>query len=67
MQSMTKVTCAGPVEWHAANTNSFYWDFQLLGIDFMSPFSSSSGYLYILIVVDYMSKWVEAVACKTSD
>ena len=35
-----------------------YW-----GIDFMSTFPSSFGYLYILIVVDYVSKWVEVVPC----
>jgi hypothetical protein len=37
------------------------------GIDFMEPFPNSFGYLYILVVVDYVSKWVEAVACKTND
>jgi hypothetical protein len=30
-------------------------------------FPNSYGYLYILVVVDYMSKWVKAVACKTND
>ena len=40
--------------------------FDVWGIDFMGPFSNSFGYLYIL-VVDYVSKWVEAVACKTND
>jgi hypothetical protein len=37
------------------------------GIDFMGPFPTSFGYLYILVAVDYMSKWVEAAACKTND
>jgi transposase-like protein len=33
----------------------------------MRHFPNSFGYLYIFIVVDYVSKWVEAVACKTND
>ena len=35
--------------------------FDVWGIDFMGPFPSSLGYLYILVRVDYVSKWVEAV------
>jgi hypothetical protein len=41
--------------------------FDVWGIDFMGPFPLSFGYLYILVAVNYMSKWVEAVACKTND
>ena len=41
--------------------------FNVWGIDFMGPFPNSFGNLYILVVVDYVSKWVEAVACKTND
>ncbi|RDY12770.1 gag-pol, partial [Mucuna pruriens] len=33
----------------------------------MGPFPVSNGYSYILLVVDYMSRWVEAVATKTND
>ncbi|GJV16690.1 reverse transcriptase domain-containing protein [Tanacetum coccineum] len=36
--------------------------FDMWGIDFMGPFSSSRGNKYILMVVDYLSKWVEAKA-----
>ncbi|CAN6697969.1 unnamed protein product [Malus baccata var. baccata] len=35
--------------------------------DFMGPFPSSNGFLYILLAVDYVSKWVEAKATKTND
>ena len=35
--------------------------------DFMDPLPISHGYQYILVVVDYVSKWIEAVACKTND
>uniref|UniRef100_A0A2N9EZX6 RNA-directed DNA polymerase n=1 Tax=Fagus sylvatica TaxID=28930 RepID=A0A2N9EZX6_FAGSY len=38
-----------------------------LAVDFMGPFPPSFGYLYILVAVDYVSKWVEAVACKNND
>ncbi|RVW89424.1 Gag-Pol polyprotein [Vitis vinifera] len=37
------------------------------GLDFMGPFPPSFGNLYILVGVDYVSKWVEAVACKSND
>ena len=33
----------------------------------MGPFLNSYDNLYILVTVDYVSKWVEAVACKTND
>ena len=41
--------------------------FDVWGIDFMGPFPNSFGNLYILVAVDYVSKWVEASACKTND
>jgi hypothetical protein len=41
--------------------------FDVWGIDFMGPFPNSFGYLYILVGVDYASKWVEAVPSKTND
>ena len=37
--------------------------FYVWGLDFMGPFPSSFGNLYILLAVDYVSKWVEAIAC----
>ena len=33
----------------------------------MGPFPSSSGNLYILLAVDYVSKWVEAIASPRND
>jgi hypothetical protein len=41
--------------------------FDVWGIDFMGPFPLSFGDLYILVAVDYVSKWVEAVPYKTND
>ena len=41
--------------------------FDVWGIDFMGPFLSSLGNLYILLVVDYVSKWVEATTCPKYD
>ena len=41
--------------------------FYCWGIDFMGPFPPSCGYLYILLSVDYVSKWVEAIPTITND
>ncbi|WJZ96790.1 hypothetical protein VitviT2T_015438 [Vitis vinifera] len=41
--------------------------FDVWGIDFMGPFPMSFGNSYILVEVDYVSKWVEAIPCKHND
>ena len=41
--------------------------FDVWGIDFMGSFPASFGYVYILVGVDYVSKWVEAVPCRAAD
>nr|GEW72631.1 reverse transcriptase domain-containing protein [Tanacetum cinerariifolium] len=41
--------------------------FDVWGIDFMGPFPSSRGNKYILMAVDYFSKWVDAKALLTND
>ncbi|GKE24151.1 reverse transcriptase domain-containing protein [Tanacetum coccineum] len=55
----------------------FYWPtiyrdahdmiFDVWGIDFMGPFLYSRGNKYILVAVDYLSKWVEVKALPTND
>ncbi|GJT69748.1 reverse transcriptase domain-containing protein [Tanacetum coccineum] len=40
--------------------------FDLWGIDFMGPFPSSRGNKYILVAVDYLSKWVNAESAPTN-
>jgi len=39
-----------------------YW-----GIDFIGPLPSSFLYEYILLVVEYVSRWVEAVPTQKAD
>nr|GEW91415.1 reverse transcriptase domain-containing protein [Tanacetum cinerariifolium] len=41
--------------------------FDVWGIDFMGPFPSSRRNKYILLAVEYLSKWVEAKALPTND
>ena len=41
--------------------------FDIWRMDFMGPFTSSFSNLYILLVVDYISKWVEAIPTRTND
>ncbi|PKA65083.1 hypothetical protein AXF42_Ash013204 [Apostasia shenzhenica] len=41
--------------------------FDIWGIDFMGPYPLSFSNKYILVAVDYTSKWVEAIATQTND
>jgi hypothetical protein len=41
--------------------------FDVWGIDFMGPFPNSEGRKYILVAVDYVSKWVEALPCRATN
>jgi hypothetical protein len=41
--------------------------FDCWGIDFMSPFPPSFGFFYILVAVDYVSKWIEAIPSRNND
>jgi hypothetical protein len=38
--------------------------FNVWGIDYMGPFPPSKKCEYILVAVDYVSKWVKALPCK---
>nr|GEU71006.1 reverse transcriptase domain-containing protein [Tanacetum cinerariifolium] len=49
------------------NSIQIYEIFDVWGIAFMGPFPSSRGNKYILVAVDYLSKWVEAKALPTND
>ncbi|GJU39945.1 reverse transcriptase domain-containing protein [Tanacetum coccineum] len=41
--------------------------FDIWGIDFMEPFPKSHKFEYILVKIDYVSKWAEAVALPTNN
>jgi len=41
--------------------------FDVWSIDFMGPFPKSHYSEYILVAVDYVSKWVEALPCRPTD
>ncbi|GJR50197.1 reverse transcriptase domain-containing protein [Tanacetum coccineum] len=41
--------------------------FDVWGINFMGPFLSSRGNKYILVTIEFLSKWVEAKALPTND
>ena len=41
--------------------------FDCWGINFMGPLPSTYGNIYILVLVDYVSKWVEAIATPKDD
>lgn len=41
--------------------------FDVWDIDFIGPFLLSFGNMYILLTMDYISKWVETIACPKND
>lgn len=41
--------------------------FDCWGIDFMGLFPHYNMYIYILVCTDYVTKWVEAIACSAND
>ncbi|GJU45799.1 reverse transcriptase domain-containing protein [Tanacetum coccineum] len=49
------------------NAIQVYEIFDVWGINFMGPFPFSRGNKYILVAVDYLSKWVEPKALPTND
>nr|GEW00946.1 reverse transcriptase domain-containing protein [Tanacetum cinerariifolium] len=59
----------GMVTFRGDYNTSWFADiiFDIWAIDFMGPFPSSRGNKYILVAVDYLSKWVESKALPTND
>jgi hypothetical protein len=49
------------------NSIVVYEIFDIWGIHFMGPFPSSSDFKYILLAVDYVSRWTKVVPTCTND
>ena len=49
------------------NYSVVFEPFDCWGFDFMGPFPSSHGNTHILLVVDYVTKWVEAIPTPRAD
>nr|GFC64472.1 reverse transcriptase domain-containing protein [Tanacetum cinerariifolium] len=56
-----------PADEMPQNSIQFCEIYDVWGIDFMGLFPSSRGNKYILVAVDYLSKWVKAKALPTND
>lgn len=41
--------------------------FDRLGSDFMDPFPAFKSKVYIMVYVDYVTKWMEAITCVAND
>nr|GEV93849.1 hypothetical protein [Tanacetum cinerariifolium] len=67
LETLGMITFRGDssTSWFADIAN--YHAENFIGIDFMGPFPSSRGNKYILVAIDYLSKWVEAKALPTND
>ena len=51
----------------AMNYSLIIEPFDVWGMDYMGPFIESNGYTHILVVIDYVTKWVEAIPTSHAD
>jgi hypothetical protein len=49
------------------NYNLIIEPFDVVGMDYVGPFPPSNGNAHILVVVDYVTKWVEDIATPHAD
>ena len=54
-------------EYDATKSNFSGWDVWCMGYRLHGTLSPSFGHQYILVAVDYISKWVETIPCRTND
>nr|GEX71793.1 reverse transcriptase domain-containing protein [Tanacetum cinerariifolium] len=67
MQSMPKDSNISKHDEMPLNNIQVCENFDICGINFMGPFPKSYKFEYILVAVEYVSKWAEAQALPTND
>jgi len=67
MHSVPKIRECLPKTWVAPHSNPRGGIIQCIWDRFHEPFVSSYGNKYILVLVDYLSKWIKVVALRTRE
>ena len=67
MWSLSTIKKNSTTEWNAFKPDLSCRNLWCFGHRLYGSFPMSHGYRYILVVVDYVSKWIEVIACRFND